>query len=48
MSLLYATTFINGLIRMAMGVRIMCCSVTDSEWVAVLAHGGGDLWMVCT
>jgi len=40
MSFLYATTFINRLIRTAVGVRIMCCSVTDSEWLAVLDHGG--------
>lgn len=48
MSFLYATTFINRLIRTAVGVRIMCCSVTDSEWLAVLAHRGGDLGILCT
>lgn len=45
---LYATTFINRLIRTAVGVRIMCCSVTDSEWLPVLAHRGGDSGMLCT
>lgn len=48
MPFLYATVFINRLIRTAVGVRIMCCSVTDSEWLAVLAHRGGDLGMACT
>lgn len=47
-SFLYAAAFINRPIRTAVGVRIMCCSVTDSEWLAVLAHRGGDLRMLCT
>lgn len=38
-----ATTFINRLIRMVVRVRITCSSVTDTEWMVVLAHRGGDL-----